>query len=187
MMIAKRGRQLRASAPLGLLALGAVIGLSVGMAFGQTVNCSHTLFYCQGTSEGDNISGWENFNEIEAKAGRDQVWAYGSFDVVHGSEDGDNVNGGEGADSVYGETGNDSNLVIGGGAGVYGQSQDDHLYGGVGDDLIEGDSGSDVMYGNEHDDVFFAEDGTADTVDGNSGSDICYVDGYDTWSNCTAK
>lgn len=186
-MRAGRVRRLRASVPLALLALGAVIGLSLGIALGQTINCSHVGVYCQGTSEADNISGWENANEIEAKAGRDQVWAYGSIDIVHGSDDGDNVNGGEGVDSVYGEAGNDSNLVIGGGAGVYGQSQDDYLYGGVGNDLVEGDAGNDLMYGNEHDDVFFAEDGQADTVDGNSGSDICYVDGNDTWSNCTAK
>lgn len=178
---------MRKSVPIGLLVLGAVIGLSLGMAFGQTINCSHVNVFCQGTNEGDNIYGWENSNEIYAKPGRDQVWAYGNVDIVYGNDDGDNLNGGEGADYVYGEYGNDSYLVVGGGAGVYGQSQNDHLFGGVGEDSVEGNSGNDVMYGNEHDDVLWAEDGMADTVDGNSGADTCFVDGYDAWSNCTPK
>src|SRR5262245_19837487 len=120
--------QLRTSVSIGLLVVGAVVGLSLGMALGQAINCSHVTTFCNGTSEADNISGWENVNSIEAKAGRDQAWAYGNADFVYGNDDGDNVNGGEGADYVFGEYGNDSNLVVGGGAGVFGQSQDDHLY-----------------------------------------------------------
>ena len=178
---------MKRSVPIGLLTLGVVVGISVGIALGQTINCSHVSSFCQGTNEADNISGWENSNEIYAKAGRDQVWAYGSFDTVYAGEDGDNANGGEGADYVYGEFGNDSVLVIGGGAGVYGQSQDDHLYGGAGEDYVEGGSGNDTMFGNEHDDVLYAQDGMTDKVDGNSGSNVCYVDGYDMWSNCTPK
>src|SRR5881392_394350 len=119
---------------IGFLVLGAVIGISVGMALGQTVNCSHVSSFCQGTNEADNISGWENTNNIFAKGGRDQVWAYGSFDE----------------DYARGEFGNDSYLIIGGGAGVYGQSQNDHLSGEAGEDYVQGDYGNDAMYGGEH-------------------------------------
>src|SRR5262245_32929425 len=108
------GGTMKRFVPIGLLVLGAVIGVSVGMALGQTINCSHGTAFCQGTNEADNISGWENPNNIFAKAGRDQVWAFGSLDNVYAGEDGDNANGGEGEDYVYGEAGNDSPLYVAG-------------------------------------------------------------------------
>lgn len=182
-------KKLASPLPMFMIVVGAAVGLLGGSAFSAEITCSHVESFCQGTNEGDTINGWENQNIVLARQGRDNVYGFGAFDEISGEADADNINGGEANDFLFGDTGNDSYFVVGGNKGIYGQSGGDNMYGGSGEDFLEGNAGVDTMYGNEHSDVFFAEDGTGDYVNGNEATpgveQPCYVDGFDTWSNCT--
>ena len=182
-------RSAKTPLPVFAVVLGVGIGILGGSAFAAEVNCSHVAEFCYGTTNNDQITGWNNTNIIEAKSGHDDVWAYPGTDTVFGGDDADNVNGGEQNDALYGEYGNDSYWVVGGSNGLFGGPGPDNLFGGVGQDFLEGNGSPDNMYGNDHSDVFFAQDGVGDVVDGNGSTpgveQPCYVDGYDAWSNCT--
>jgi Ca2+-binding RTX toxin-like protein len=167
-------------------AVGATIGMLMGVAFGATINCSHVYEFCQGTGGNDEIGGWENANEIIARDGRDYVWGYGTQDYIWGQNDGDALFAGEGGDNVYGGYGNDSTAVTQGG-GVYGNSEADYMEGNSGDDTMEGGTGQDNIHGGDHNDWLGAEDGQPDIVQGgaHSGFQPCWVDGYDAYYACT--
>lgn len=164
------------------------LGIQSSVAFGDTITCSHSYGYCGATNGNDNIHGWSNSNEIDAKTGRDNAWAASAQDWLWGGSDGDALNGGEGPDIIRGEYGNDSYLEISGSAGLFGQSGNDDIEGNVGRDFLEGNSGSDNMRGGDSADTIYAEDGTYDVVNGGAGEppyvQPCYVDGYDAWTAC---
>lgn len=184
-----RSRKTLGLIAIGFALIGGTIGAAMQQAFAATINCPHKYEGCSGSWSADQIFGWSNANEIGALPGRDDAWGYAAQDRLYGHDDADALFGGEGWDLVHGDWGNDSYYHASGGAGfgVYGNSEGDSLEGNQGLDIVQGDYGPDGMYGGDHDDLLFAEDGGGvDTVQGGGhvAGDGCWVDGSDSWAGC---
>ena len=103
----------------------------------------------RGSGFDDKLTGNDDANDIQARAGNDTVYGGGGgdtlfgedgSDVLYGGAGGDTLDGGNGSDQLHGEDGADS---LAGGAG------NDSLYGGGGDDTLTGGAGDDTLDGGD--------------------------------------
>jgi Ca2+-binding RTX toxin-like protein len=100
------------------------------------------------------------------------------------------INGGEGNDLISG--GDENDTLTGGADQLFGEGNTDRLFGNAGDDMLDGGSsadrldggdGRDTVYGQGGDDIFTANDGTADLLFGGSGKDTATADAIDIKSS----
>jgi Ca2+-binding RTX toxin-like protein len=139
--------------------------LSAGVAFAQSISCQGGS--CEGTPEGDLMTGSPIDDSIFARGGADVVHARAGDDSVFGGPRADTLYGESGIDELFGGTGADT-LYEGSnnepdqwlGSTLCGGRGDDRLYGGRGPDRYQfGEQwGKDTVVGE-------AEDGPGDVVD----------------------
>jgi uncharacterized delta-60 repeat protein len=115
-------------------------------------------------------------------------------DTINGGWGADSIGGGKGNNVLFGGPGNDT-LVAGNGSSLLrGGKGDDLLKGGVGNDTMHGGMGNNTFFAGKGDnlmygggtgeDVFYANNGYADTLYGGGGTNIATVDmGLDVLNN----
>lgn len=152
-----------------IMAVGALLlVLSAGVALAHVVFINCDGGPCNGTKHENFIDGTERRDVIEAKAGEDEVWAYGSErsgedarDVIYGQGDADEIHSGRDNDYVSGGSGNDRIFDEAGPLGND-ESDEDEVYGDSGNDRInvrDGDGLDYVNCGRGSDDVVVRDDG----------------------------
>jgi serralysin len=132
---------MRRRAILVLVAMGATLVLSSGVALAATITCQAELGDCFGTKKADTLNGTDTPEHMFGRASGDTLNAFGEEDWLFGNGGGDELFGGLGRDQMTGGSGKDE--LAGGGS-------DDHYHLGPnwGDDSItEGaPSGNDVAF-----------------------------------------
>lgn len=177
-------RPLGALIPAFTFAVALVVG-NVAFGINYTCNSNQTdngVDYCYGGSGAENV---------DLKGGDDLMFGYGGGDTGRGGQDKDELNGGSGPDHMVGGPDRDRRSDQPGFLlGVGGDEGGDELQGGTGEDWVIGGSRVDDMYGEEDDDVVYADErgSNADdtTINGGGGTDFCYVNSGEggAVSNC---
>jgi Bacterial Ig-like domain/RTX calcium-binding nonapeptide repeat (4 copies)/Haemolysin-type calcium binding protein related domain len=98
-----------------------------GIALAATVTC--TTNPCEGTPDGDVITGTSNAETINGRAGNDEVFARDANDTLNGEDGNDTMHGELGDDWLNGGDGSDL---------LYGNNGTDRLNGGAGNDTLDG-------------------------------------------------
>ena len=132
-----------------------------------------------GSAVAANIDGNGGVNCLGGTSGADTIRGFGAPDLLLGGPGNDVVNGGAGSDS---------------GAATCSRPPGDNsgglevprsMYLGTGNDKIMGGRGADELFGQDGNDVIFAQaDNTRDIVRGNSGFDVCHVKSEDVAAGC---
>ena len=129
----------------------------------EFINCDGG--YCEGDRHDNIIDGTEKRDKVEAKAGNDEIWGYGSpqdkRDVLYGQGDNDDIYGGRDDDYLSGGSGNDD-IYDEAGPRSGDDADVDKVYGGSGNDYInvaDGDGRDEVDCGEGSDDVVVRDDG----------------------------
>jgi Ca2+-binding RTX toxin-like protein len=121
-----------------------------------------------GGSAGDDITGSNNRDLIQAGPGLDTVNGGGGDDELFGENGNDELHGGSGVDFLNGgndqdevDGGSDGDLLVGGSGNdnVNGAQGDDQISGGPGHDQIDGAIGDDEIQGNAGDDTLIGGPG----------------------------
>lgn len=142
-------------------------------------NAPNELF---GTRLADLIRGFGGNDEIEARAGNDQVYGGAGNDEIDGDAGNDTLYGDSGNDELDGDTGNDWLLGGTGNDDLDGGAGNDRLSGGVGNDHLDGGAGNDVLIGGAGRDIFEFERGERGTdriTDWTDGQDRIDLDDFD--------
>ncbi|MFM7608273.1 MAG: calcium-binding protein, partial [Alphaproteobacteria bacterium] len=145
-----------------------------------------------GTSDADQIYGWEGDDSLSSGAGIDWVYGDAGNDTLDGGDGDDSLYGGEGFNLLLGQSGNDylSTYFTAGNSTLEGGDGNDTLYGGNGDDRFIGGSGQDYLSGSGANDTLDGGAGS-DTLLGGNGNDVYYIDNlfdsvFDSGGNDTA-
>jgi Ca2+-binding RTX toxin-like protein len=169
------------------LASGLVILVAVALA---DIDCpTGPNGLCEGGGADNLIHGTNNY---------DNIYAYGGDDDIHANDWGDSASGGANRDVVFGEggsdtvEGNDGQDLVGcfsATCGIEGDGGPDHVRGGPGDDFLDGVAGSDIIDGGDNQDTILAQDGgTYDSADGGDGTgDQCFIDHGDDAVRCSVS
>jgi Ca2+-binding RTX toxin-like protein len=171
-----------------------------GVAHALTIQCDDAvgtdqdpdLGFCEGTAQGDTITGNPYSDVINARGGDDTINALGGFDFVDAQAGGDTVNGGDDPDTIHGNSGEDTlngdaanDTLFGDGRHdtLSGQGGVNEYFGGSGPDVINanataGAGGNDEerSHGGPGNDEIFAIDGLVDLIDCGSGRDTIHID-----------
>ena len=140
--------------------------------------------------QGDTIRGDDGDDDLFGYGGADLMWGgYGGADSLEGGAGNDTMYGGygageTGADTLKGEGGNDSMFGQEGNDSLEGGDGSDLMYGGSGNDTLRGNGDPDTLMGEAGDDMFWLDDGGADTANGGDNNDsVLASDGSDVLQN----
>ena len=140
-------------------------------------------FYADGTSQNDYLLSYYNnvgsTFDIDAFAGDDRVYVYGSSAVdINGYSGNDTLYGGNGDDRIFRGNGNDLIVGRGGNDTLNGQRNNDVIKGDAGDDVLYGEHGNDELWGGTGNDYLGGGSGT-DKLRGEAGMDGLWGSGSD--------
>jgi hypothetical protein len=159
-----------------------------------------------GTASGEQITGTEGPDTVNAGAGDDCVDGLGGRDDLRGGPGVDTIDGQKGNDRIRGDrgrgnlrggTGNDRITGAGvrdtlfGNTGrdrLSGRGGNDQLFGGAGRDRLTGGKGKDIIESGTGNDRIFAKDGKVDRIDCGFGKDtVVSRDRKDKLTSCEKK
>ena len=127
--------------------------LEAGIANGDDI------YWTEGTTGSDSLSGTLEPNIFLALAGNDTVNGFGGDDLIFGQSGNDLLYGGAGLDSIYGGSGNDTLNAEGSGV--------DRLFGEIGNDVYIVYTTADILVENPNEGIDIVRSSASYTLDAN--------------------
>jgi Ca2+-binding RTX toxin-like protein len=145
----------------------------------DTVNAGGGDDCVDGLGGNDNLRGGPGVDAIDGQRGNDRIRGDRGRGNLRGGTGNDRINGYRSRDVLFGNTGRDR---------LHGGRERDQLVGGAGRDRLTGGRGKDVIEGGTGNDRIYAKDGAVDRIDCGFGKDtVVSRDRKDKLTSCEKK